>query len=84
MKKYEFALVLKGSPPFTETTSDALFAAGCDDGTPGVCNGVFTIEFHRIGQTLEAAINSAIDNVRSAGFDVDRVEIEAGSFPQLT
>ena len=58
-------------------TSDELFAAGCDDGTPGTCNGSFSIDFRRDADSLEVAIQSAIANVKSAGYQVERVEIEA-------
>ncbi len=77
MRKYEFTLILKGSLELTEEIADALFKAGCDDGTPGMCNGVFSIDFHREANSLEEAITSAIGNVKSAGYDVERVEIEA-------
>jgi hypothetical protein len=43
-KKCEFTLVLKGSPELTEEIADQLFEAGCDDGTPGTCDGVFSID----------------------------------------
>ncbi len=79
MNKYEFTLVLKGSHELTEEIADRLFSAGCDDATPGTSNGVFTIDFHRTAVSLESAISSAINNVKAAGFDVDRVEIEAGA-----
>jgi len=79
MKKYQFRLILKGSLELTEEIADELFEAGSDDGTPGICNGVFSIGFHRNANSLEAAINSAIANVRAAGYDVERVEIEAGA-----
>ena len=82
MKKYEFSLILKGPLELTEEIADELFEAGCDDGTPGTCNGVFSIDFHRDADSLEAAINSAIKNVKLAGYDVERVEIEAGAMPQ--
>jgi len=82
MSKYEFSLILKGSPELTEDICDKLFEAGCDDGTPGTCNGLFSIDFHRKADSLEAAINSAINNVKAAGYDVERVEIEAGAMPQ--
>lgn len=82
MHKYEFTLILKESPELTEEIADELFTAGCDDGTPGTCNGVFSIDFHREAHSLEAAIHSAIKNVRSAGYDVERVEIEADAMPQ--
>lgn len=77
MNKYEFTLILAASLELTEDIADALFAAGCDDGTPGTCNGVFSIDFHREAASLEDAIRSAIEDVRTAGYDVARVEIEA-------
>jgi hypothetical protein len=56
--------------------------AGCDYGSPGTCDGEFSIDFHRTAGTLEEAIISAIANVKSAGYEVERVEIEAGAMPQ--
>jgi hypothetical protein len=82
MVKYEFALILKGSPELTEEIADQLFDAGCDDGSPGTSGGVFSIDFHRTASTLEEAIDSAIANVKSAGYAVERVEIEAEAMPQ--
>lgn len=77
MAKYEFTLVLSGSPELTEEAAERLFDAGCDDGTPGTCKGVLSIDFHRQAPSLEEAIRSAIANVKSAGYEVERVEIEA-------
>ena len=77
MPKYEFTLILKGSPELTDEVANALFEAGCDDGSPGTCDGVFSIDFHRDADSLEAAILSAMMNVKTAGYEVDRVEIEA-------
>jgi hypothetical protein len=82
MAKYEFTLILKGSHELTEEIGDELFEAGCDDGTPGTRDCEFSIDFHRSASSLEEAIKSAIANVKSAGFDVDRVEIEAGAMSQ--
>lgn len=82
MKKYEFSLILKGSPELTEEIAESLFEAGCDDGTPGTSGGVFSIDFHREADSLEAAITSAITNVKAAGYHVKRVEIDAGAMPQ--
>jgi hypothetical protein len=81
MNKYEFSLILKGSLELTEDIADKLFASGCDDGTPGTCNGVFSIDFHREAPSLEAAIQSAVKNVQAAGYEVERVEIEAAAIP---
>ena len=82
MAKYEFTLIVKGSHELTDEIADRLFEAGCEDGSPGTCEGEFSINFHRTANTLEDAINSAIENVKSAGLEVDRVEIEAGALPQ--
>jgi hypothetical protein len=82
MTKYEFTLILKGVGELTEQIADELYEAGCDDGTPGTCNGVFSIDFHRLGASLELALQSAIANVKSAGYEVERVEINAEAVPQ--
>ena len=82
MTKYEFSLILKGPLELTEAIADELFAAGCDDGTPGICEGVFSIDFHRKAESLEQAIHSAIGNVKAAGYQVERVEIAAEAIPQ--
>ncbi|MBA3482804.1 MAG: hypothetical protein H0T51_13415 [Pirellulales bacterium] len=81
MATYEFTLILQGSPELTDEVANQLFEAGCDDGTPGTCEGVFSIDFHRTGRTLEEAINSAVANVKSVGLAVERIEIEAGALP---
>ncbi len=83
MSKYEFTLILTGSPELTEDICDQLFEAGGDDGTPGGCNGVFSTDFHREAESPVAAIHSAIKNVKTAGHDVARVEIAAAAMPQL-
>ena len=82
MTKYEFTLILKGARELTEEIADTLYEAGCDDGTPGTCNGVFSIDFHREADSLESALRSAIANVKSAGYEVDRVEIHTDTMPQ--
>jgi hypothetical protein len=82
MAKYEFTLILRGPLDLDEDVADALFAAGCDDGTPGTCDGVFSIDFHREADSQEHAIRSAMTNVRTAGYEVDHVEIEAEAVSQ--
>lgn len=82
MTKYEFTLILRGPLELSEDVADELFAAGCDDGTPGTCEGVFFIDFHREAESLEEAIRSAIGNVKTAGYPVERVEIAAEAVPQ--
>ena len=82
MPKYDFTLILATSLELTEDLADALFAAGCDDGTPGTCNEVLSIDFHREAPSLEEAIRSAIEDVRTAGYAVARVEMEAAAVIQ--
>jgi hypothetical protein len=77
MNKYDFTLVLKGSPELTDDLADRLFAAGCDDGSPGMSCGITVVDFHREAESLEIALRSAIAQVSSAGCIVERVEIDA-------
>ena len=83
MKTYEFDVVLKEVAEVTDDQADALFAAGCDDGTPVCCNGQAWIHFDRETTSLEEAIRSAIAQVQSAGFRVAKVELDANSAVSL-
>ncbi|HTN74847.1 MAG TPA: hypothetical protein VL096_06355 [Pirellulaceae bacterium] len=76
MTKYEFTLILTGSPELTDDLCDALFAAGCDDATPSESCGVTKMVFHRVADSLEVAIRSAIANVEAAGCQVERLEMD--------
>lgn len=60
----------------TNDVTDALFEAGCDDSSPGICNGRMHIDFAREAPTFKAAVLSAIRDVRKAkiGADVIRVD----------
>lgn len=73
---HEFALILS-VPDVTEEQCNALYEAGCDDGTISTSQGVTRIDFAREAPTLEEAIRSAISNVHSAGLTVVRAEIAA-------
>lgn len=79
MKKFHFSLVVSDPVELTESLADALYSAGCDDATPGMCEGVLTLDFHRHSDSLERAIQTAIANVRSAGLQTARVEIDAAA-----
>jgi len=73
MKEHEFTLVLTADP--SEEDADKLYGT-FDDGTISTMAGVPQIHFHREAASLEDAIRSAIGEVRAAGFDVARVEME--------
>lgn len=76
MQSHEFALILSVED-VTDDQCNALFEAGCDDGTISTSERVTRIDFCRDAPTLEEAIRSAIGNVNAAGLQVTRVEIEA-------
>jgi hypothetical protein len=74
--KYDFTVVLKDSPELTVDLAEKLFAAGCDDGSPGMCAGATSIDFHRDAGSLEEAIRSAVADVSASGCIVAHVEID--------
>lgn len=76
MKVYEFSIVLK-SPPVKEADCNLLYEAGCDAGTIVTCNGVTHTAFDREAESLDEAIRSATADVRRAGFEAARVEMDA-------
>jgi hypothetical protein len=74
--EHDFALVLTGITELTPEAEDALFEAGCDDGTISVRSGRIYITFSREDVSLKDAILSAIRDVQNAkiGADVLRVD----------
>jgi hypothetical protein len=75
-KTYGFSLVLTSKKLSTEQC-EALYEAGCDDGTIVTRNRVTFIAFDRKAESLEKAIRSATADVRAAGLEVQRVEMPA-------
>jgi len=73
MRIREFTLLLTSIPG--EKEADKIYGI-IDDGTISIIAGVAQIHFHREAVSLEKAIRDAINDVRSAGFDVQRVELE--------
>lgn len=70
-REHDFTLVLTGFTDLTPEIADALFEAGCDDGTPAVRSGRPVITFSRRASSMKEAILSAIADVRNAGIDAD-------------
>ena len=75
-KTYGFSVVLTVSTLSAEEC-EALYEAGCDDGTIVTRNRVTYVAFDRKADSLERAIRSATADVRAAGFEVKRVEMPA-------
>ncbi len=77
MKIYEFNVVLKDTTQVTDDQADALFHAGCQDGTPASSNGTAWVHFDRKAVSLEEAFRSAIGQIQAAGFATAKIEIDA-------
>jgi len=74
MKTFEFTIVPADVSEMTDDLADALFEAGCDDGSPFSRDGVAGVGFSREADSLEEAIRTAMTDVRKAGVRVARVE----------
>jgi hypothetical protein len=79
MTCYDFVVVLKGLEVIDDDLAEALYEAGCDDGSPYSSGGVAGVGFSREADCLESAIRSAVADVRRAGCTVQRIEIESDS-----
>ena len=75
-KTYHFTIQFRGIDYMSEELADRLYEAGCDDCLPGSHGGHAYAGFDRKAGSLESAIASAIRDVRKAGCEVERVEIE--------
>ena len=82
-KTYGFRVILQGVDVMTEEIAEKLYVAGCDDSSPFSADGVAGADFDRDATSLESAVASAVSDVRKAGFDVARIEIEAPDFGGL-
>ncbi len=84
MKSFEFLLFLASVSRSNNAMAEALYEAGCDDGTVFSSNGEVAIGFSREANSLEEAVRSAIANVVQAGYSVSRVEpAEAPIFDRI-
>lgn len=70
---HQFTLVLDHDPD--DDQADALYAA-FQDGTISTISGEPRIHFHREASSLIEAVRSAIQDVRRAGFEAVRVEMQ--------
>jgi len=76
VKTYTFDVILNVAE-ISQAQCDALYGAGCKDGSVVTSEGVTHIAFDREAESLEAAIRSAVADVRAAGLEVARVEMDA-------
>ena len=68
---FHFSLKLVGVDQIDEKISNQLYEAGCGDGLVSSSDGVAKIDFDREARNRQEAIESAIDNVRRAGFKTE-------------
>lgn len=76
MTTWEFTVMLAGVDEITPELAEALYEAGCADGTVGSSCGIATVSFAREAPSLEEAIRSAIADIQRAGCQVECVQIE--------
>jgi hypothetical protein len=74
---YHFTVVLANCEVMTPETTEALYVAGCDDGTPWSGNGEALVTFDRNAEVLEAAIRSAVADVHGVGCAVTHTIVES-------
>lgn len=74
--EHDFALVLRGISHVTPEIEDALFNAGCDDGTISARSGCVFITFSRLADSMKDAILSAVQDVRKAGIGADVLRVD--------
>lgn len=74
MKTYEFSVIASGLDHNADDFEDRFYEAGCDDALVAFQKGHIIVDFAREANSIEEAIASAVENVRSTGASVDRVE----------
>jgi predicted DNA-binding transcriptional regulator AlpA len=74
MKTYEFSIIAAGLDPSTDDFETRFFDAGCDDATISFQKGHIIVDFARKADSVEDAITSAIECVKTAGAVVERIE----------
>ncbi len=72
----QFTITIKDLDEFTDSQTDALYEAGCSDGTLCSRNGSAYIHFDRESEPLHQAIRSAIADISAAGLEFDHIEID--------
>ena len=83
MRTYEFAVTLAEGTEHSDELVEALYEAGCHDGSVWSSAGVVQIGFTRRAESLEEAIRSAVADVQKAGCTVVRVQIEPEALAAL-
>jgi len=75
-REHDFTLVLAGIPDLTEDVENALFEAGCGDGTISFRSGRIFVTFSRQAASLKDAVISAIGDVQKANIGADIIRVD--------
>jgi hypothetical protein len=74
MKTFEFSIIASGLDHEVEDFEQRFYDAGCDDATISFQKGHIIVDFAREASSIENAISSAIEAVRSTGASITRIE----------
>jgi hypothetical protein len=83
MTVFGFRVILDGIDVMTDDIAESLYQSGCDDCSPFSSDGLAGAVFDREAPTLDAAVATALHDIRKAGYRVARVEIEAEDLAQF-
>jgi hypothetical protein len=73
MATFEFSIFTSGLNPSADDIETRLFAAGCDDATVSFQTGWVVLDFAREAPSIDTAIASAVEGIRSTGAMVEFV-----------
>lgn len=76
MQTFGFTLILADQDYMSEEMAEAIYKAGADDSLCHSGNGIAGVDFDREAESLEAALRSAVADVKAAGFGVHHIELE--------
>ncbi len=68
MNTYHFTIVVRDATSSLDALEDHFFEAGCDDALLCSYNGTIYLEFDREAESAEAAILSALAQIKSLGY----------------
>jgi len=83
MKTYGFDIILRGIDSLNDEIVERVYAL-CDDCGLSSGSGVTTARFDREANSLESAIASALETIRKAGCEAERIEIDREDFATLS
>ena len=78
-----FVVYLADVSEMTDEIAEALFEAGCN-GTPCSREGLAMIHYVREANSIDEAVIPVLDEIRNAGFDFSKVEIDPESLYGLS